>query len=206
MPSFKRRSQEAGLRFPDSKSFVLDALTARIKLPKLGWARLRMRRQVEGTLRNVTVTREGGKWFASVQTELHETITTLDVASTLGIDVGLASFVATSDGQLVAPLRALTKWQRQLKHRHRTVSRKEKNSSNHRKAARHLGNPHRRIARQRSDWQHKLTTRLASEHTVIALEDLSIKNMSASARGTADAPGRNVRSKAGPNQSILDAA
>src|SRR4029077_9641956 len=86
------------------------------------------------------------------------------------------------------------------------LARKKKGSSNRRKAVRGLCNLHRRIGRERSDWQHKLTTQLASEHTVIALEDLSIKNMCASARGTFDAPGKNVRSKAGLNRSILDAA
>ena len=74
------------------------------------------------------------------------------------------------------------------------------------KAVNRLGNIHRRIAHQRADWLHKLTTDLADRHAVIAIEDLRIKNMSASATGTVDAPGRNVRQKAGLNRGILDAA
>jgi putative transposase len=206
MPSFKRRGQEAGLRFPDPKEFALDAVNARIKLPKLGWVRLRMSRSVEGALRNVTVTREAEKWFVSIQVEQHKSIVAPAVAPTLGIDVGLAAFAATSDGQLVAPLQALAKRQRQLKYLQRAVARKRKGSSNRRKAVRRLGNLHRRISRQRSDWHHKLTTQLANQHAVIALENLSIKSMSASTRGTSDAPGKNVHAKAGLNRSILDAA
>jgi putative transposase len=69
-----------------------------------------------------------------------------------------------------------------------------------------LGNLHRRIARQRRDWLHRLTTELAQQHAVIAIEDLRIAAMSASAPGCAGAPGRNVRAKAGLNRRILDAA
>jgi putative transposase len=205
-PSFKRRGQDLGLRFPDPKRFSLDAANGRIKLPKLGWLRLHMSRPVQGSLRNVTVKREGEKWFVSIHVEQRETIGPLDVAPTLGIDLGLAAFVATSDGKLIAPLRALAKRQRELKYLQRAVARKRKGSSNRRKAVRRLGNFHRRIARQRSDWLHKLTTQFADQHAVIALEGLSIKNMTASARGTIDAPGKNVRPKAGLNRSILDAA
>jgi putative transposase len=130
----------------------------------------------------------------------------LGLAPTLGVDVGVAAFAATSDEQLVAPLKALAKQQRRLRRYQRAVSRKVKGSANRRKAVVRLGNLHRRIARQRSDWLHKLTTELADRHPVIALEDLRIVNMSASAKGTVEAPGRNVKSKAGLNRSILDAA
>jgi putative transposase len=65
---------------------------------------------------------------------------------------------------------------------------------------------HRRIAHQGADWLHKLTTEIADQHAVVAIEDLRIKNMSASARGTAAQPGKNVAAKAGLNRGILDAA
>lgn len=86
------------------------------------------------------------------------------------------------------------------------MSRKKKGSANRKKAVNRLGNLHRRIAHQRSDWLHKLTTELADRHPVVALEDLAVKNMSASAKGAIEAPGKNVRQKAGLNRGILDAA
>ncbi len=209
-PSFKRRGEEPGIRFPDPKQFALDAANGRLKLPKLGYVRLRMSQPVEGTLRNVSVTREGtgtnARWFASIQVETSETVAALGVPPTLGIDLGLAVFAATSDGDQIAPLRALAKQQKRLRHAQRAVARKKKGSANRRKAVDRLGNLHRRIAHQRSDWLHKLTTELADQHAVIALEDLRIRNMSASAAGTVDAPGKNVRAKAGLNRGILDAA
>jgi len=209
-PRFKRRGQEPGIRFPDPRQFAFDAANGRIKLPKLGWLRLRLSQQVEGALRNVSLTREGAgdgeRWFACLQVERSETLQALDVAPTLGIDLGVAAFAATSQGEIVAPLAALRRQQARLARYQRSVSRKVKGSANRGKAAARLGALHRRIARQRSDWLHKLSTRLADEHPVVALEDLRIQAMSASAKGTADAPGRNVRQKAGLNRGILDAA
>lgn len=205
-PSFKRRGDEPGIRFPDPKQFELDAVNGRIRLPKLGWVRMRQSQPVAGELRNVSLRQEGCRWFASIQVEDKETVPALGLAPTLGIDLGLAQFVATSDGVTVAPLQALARQQARLKRYQRSVARKHKGSANRNKAVARLGNLHRRIARQRSDWLHKLTTELADQHPLIVLEDLKIKNMAASAAGTAQAPGKNVRAKAGLNRSILDAA
>jgi putative transposase len=205
-PSFKRRGQEPDVRFPDAKQFSLDAANGRIKLPKLGWVRMRMSQPVAGILRNVSLTRERNHWYASIQVLVSETLPALDVAPTLGIDLGVAAFAATSEGVVVAPLKALARQQVRIRRYQRSVSRKMKGSANRRKAAERLGRLHRRIARQRSDWLHKLTTEIAGRHPVIALEDLRVKNMSTSARGTADQPGKNVRQKAALNRSILDAA
>ena len=209
-PAFKRYGEEPGLRFPDAKQIELDPANGRVKLPKLGWLRMRQSREVRGTLRNVSVSREGAgrhaRWYASIQVETSETAPALDVAPTLGIDLGLAAFAATSEVDIVLPLKALARQQRRLKHAQRALSRKKRGSANRKKAVARLGNLHRRIARQRSDWLHKLSTGLAEAHPVIAIEDLQVRNMSASAAGTIEAPGRNVRAKAGLNRGILDAA
>lgn len=194
------------MRFPDAKQFSLDAANGRIKLPKLGWVHMRMSQPVAGILRNVSLTREGNHWYASIQVLVSETLPALDVTSTLGIDLGVAAFAATSEGVVVAPLKALARQQVRMRRYQRSVSRKKKGSSNRRKAAERLRRLHRRIARHRSDCLHKFTTEIAGRHRVIALEDLRVKNMSASARGTADQPGKNVRKKAGLNRGILDAA
>jgi putative transposase len=204
-PSFRKRGQEPGIRFPDPKQFSIDVANGRIKLPKLGWVRLRMSQPVEGALRNVSIAREGASWFASIQVQTSENVAALGVAPTLGIDLGLTQFAALSSGQMVAPLKALARQQCRLKRYQRSVSRKKKGSSNRRKAVTKLGNLHRKISRQRADWLHKLTTELADRYPVIAIEDLRIKNMSASASGSAAAPGKSVRQKAGLNRGILDA-
>jgi putative transposase len=204
-PRFKRRGDEPGMRFPDAKQFELDQPNQRIKLPKLGWVRLRLSRPVIGELRNVSVRREGAAWLCSLQTRGADTLAA-GLAPSLGIDLGLAQFAAMSCGQAVAPLKALAKQQCRLRRYQKSVSRKKKGSCNRRKAVARLGRLHARSARQRADWLHKLSTDLVERHPVIALEDLRVAAMSASARGTADRPGHRVRQKAGLNRGILDAA
>lgn len=203
-PKFKRRGQEPGLRFPDPKQFALDADNARVKLPKLGWQRMRQSQPVPGVLRNASVTTERGKWFVSLQVELPDVLPSADVVPTLGIDLGVALFTATSQGRCVEPLGALRKQQRRLRHAQRALSRKQRGSRNRRKAVDRLGRLHARIAAQRNDWLHKLSTELASQHAVIAIEDLKVAAMSASAVGTVEQPGKRVRQKAGLNRTILD--
>lgn len=200
VPRPKKRGQSIGLRFPNPKQFGFDAVGGRLQLPKLGWVRLRMSRHVKGEIRNVSLTREGGKWFASIQTEVADAVATLGVAPTLGIDLGVALFAATSDGGKVEPLKVLARQQQRLKRQQRCVSRRKKGSKNRRKAVDRLANLHRRIARQRSDWLHQLTSELANRNPVIAIEDLKVAAMSAAAKGK----GRSA--KAGLNRSILDAA
>lgn len=204
-PSFKRRGEEPCIRYPDPKQFSLDAANGRVKLPKLGWLRLRVSQPVVGVLRNVSISREGTAWFASIQVQVEKTVLPLDLPPTVGIDLGVAKFAALSDGSSVDPLKALARQKRRLRQYQRSVSRKVKGSSNRRKAAARLGALHRRIARQRSDWLHKLTSDIAGRHITIAIEDLRIKNLSASAKGSIEAPGTNVRQKAGLNRAILDA-
>ena len=65
---------------------------------------------------------------------------------------------------------------------------------------------HGKVFRQRNDFQHKLSRKLVNRYGLIAIENLNIRNMTATAKGTAEQPGRNVRQKAGLNRSILDAA
>jgi putative transposase len=203
-PRFKRRGQEPGLRFPDPRQFALDQGNARVKLPKLGWLRMRQSQPLAGELRNASVTAERGRWFVSLQVQLPDVMPSADVQPTLGVDLGVALFAAMSDGRTVEPLNALKKQQRRLKHAQRAVSRKVKGSRNRRKAVDRLGRLHARIAAQRNDWLHKLSTELADQHPVIAIEDLKVAAMSASAAGTAQAPGKGVRQKAGLNRAILD--
>ena len=85
------------------------------------------------------------------------------------------------------------------------MARKAKGSNNRRKAKRKVAAAHRKVRHARVDFLHKTTTRLVREHDTIAIEDLNIRGMTASARGTVQEPGRNVRAKAGLNRSVLDA-
>ena len=203
-PKFKAYGFDPGLRFPDAKQVEFDGLNQRIKLPKLGWTRLRLSQPVTGVIRNVSLRREGNRWYASIQVLQADVLPAAGLKPTLGLDLGVAAFAATSTGVLIDPLNAYRLHQCRLRRYQRSVSRKVKGSSNRKKAVLRLGNFHRKIAAMRSDWLHKISTGLVAEHPVIALEDLKVPNMSASAKGTKDSPGKQVRQKAGLNRSILD--
>ena len=205
-PRFKKRGEEPGIRFPVPEQFAMDAANGRIKLPKVGWVRMRMSREVVGELRNVSVTREGHRCYVAIQTLQAGVLPATGVAPTLGIDLGIANFAGLSDGRLIDPLSALAAQHRRLRRYQRSVSRKVKDSCNRKKAVVKLRALHKRIAQHRNDWLHKLTSGLAAEHLVIAIEDLRVAAMSASARGSAARPGTKVRQKAGLNRAILDAA
>ena len=205
-PKFKRYGDDPGMRFPDAKQVAFDAANERLKLPKVGWIRLRLSRPVEGSIRNVSVRREGAKWYASIQTLAGDVAPSADLKPTLGLDLGINVFAADSNGLMVEPLNAYKLHQCRLRRYQRSVSRKVKGSANRKKAIQKLGNMHRKIARMRADWLHQLTSSLVNDHPVIALEDLKVANMSRSARGTSAVPGKKVRQKAGLNRGILDQA
>jgi len=199
-PRFKAYGFEPGLRFPNPKTISFDSANQRVKLPKLGWVRLRLSQPLQGEIRNVSLVREGARWYASIQTLGADVAPGADLTPTIGIDLGIAAFAATSAERLIDPLAAYKRHACRLKRYQRAVSRKVKGSANRKKAVRRLGNFHRKIAHMRSDWLHKLSTTLVADHPVIAIEDLKVASMSASAKGTGRA------AKAGLNKGILDQA
>ena len=118
--------------------------------------------------------------------------------------MGIARFATFSDGSFIAPLDSFNRHEARQRRYQRAMSRKVKFSSNWRKAKARVQRVHARIARVRADFLHKATTRIAHAHALVCVEDLAVRNMSRSAAGTVDAPGRNVRAKSGLNKAILD--
>lgn len=198
-PSFKARGDDPCVTTPHSQDVQLDSENGRCRIPKVGWLRMRQSRPISGEVRQARTKQVGGKWYVSIVCEAADVVPAAGITPTLGIDLGLKAFAATSEGEVVPPLRTMESQARKLRHLQRSVSRKKKGSRNRRKAIDRLGRLHRRIAQQRNDWLHKLTTSLADQHAVIAVEDLNVSGMSAGAAGKGRA------AKAGLNRRILDA-
>ena len=175
-------------------------------LPKIGWVKYRNSRNIQGIPKQITVSLSAGKWYVSIQTErevagiVHPS--TSD--SAIGIDMGIARFVTTSDGTYIEPLNSFRKHEKKLRKIQRKLSRMQKFSSNWQKQKLKLQKQHRKIANVRNDFLHKHTTAISKNHAVVVMEDLKVRNMSRSASGTIEQPGRNVRAKSGLNKSILD--
>ena len=203
-PRFKKKGRGDSFRYPDPKQIKLDQGNSRIFLPKLGWLRYRNSRDVPGELRNVTVSQSGGKWFVSIQTQREVEQPVHPATSIVGIDLGLARFATLSDGSFIEPLNTFRKHQIRLAKYQRRMSRKQKFSNNWKKAKVRVQKIHARIANVRRDFLHKTTTTISKNHAMVVIEDLQVRNMSRSAAGNVEQPGRNVRAKSGLNKSILD--
>lgn len=201
-PKFKKKSSNNSFRFP--QGFHLDAVNSRIKFPKLGWIRYRKSREVDGVIKNITVSCVAGTWYASIQTEREVDRPVHPSTSTIGLDVGITVFATLSDGTVFEPVNAYRKNMVKLAKQQRKLKRKKKFSSNWKKQQRKIAKLHQHIACIRKDFLHKASTIISKNHAVIVLEDLKVSNLSKSASGTIEEPGRNVKAKSGLNKSLLD--
>jgi len=202
-PRFKKKGNGDSFRYPDPKQIKLERENGRIFLPKLGWIRYRNSRLALGALRNVTVSSKGGKWFVSVLMR-REVEQPLPHGPSTGIDVGIARFATLSDGTFLAPLNSFKKHEQRLAKYQRRMARKTKFSNNWKKAKGRVQRIHSSIANARNDFLHKASTQISKNHAMVCIEDLQVRNMSKSASGTLEAPGRKVAQKKGLNKAILD--
>ena len=118
--------------------------------------------------------------------------------------MGIARFATFSDGSSIRPLHSFRKHEKKLAKLQRKLAKRVKFSANWQKLKAKIQRLHRTIANVRNDFLHKTTTIISKNHALVVIEDLKVRNMSRSASGTVEAPGRNVRAKAGLNKSILD--
>ena len=200
-PRFKKKGRDTdSFRHPDC--FKLDG--NRIFLPKIGWVQFIKSREIEGTPRNITVSRRGDHWYVSIQTEREIPEPVHLSASAVGIDLGIARFATLSDGSFLAPLNSFKKLEMKLAKEQRKLARKVKFSANWQKQKKKITRLHIRIADTRNDYLHKSSATISKNHAIVHVEDLKIRNMSRSAVGTTEAPGKNVRAKSGLNRVILD--
>jgi putative transposase len=116
----------------------------------------------------------------------------------------VARFATLSDGSFYVPLNSFERHATALRKGQQAMCRKQKFSNNWKKARRRIQRIHARIGNARRDYLHKISTAISQNHAMVCIEDLQVQNMSRSAAGSIEAPGTNVRAKAGLNRSILD--
>ena len=149
-----------------------------VRLPKLGLVECRVSKEVKGRILSATVSRNpSGKYFVSLcctDVELEPLPTT---GAAVGLDMGLKSFAVASDGLEYPNPRYLRRNQKKLARLQRQLSRKTKKSNRQEKARVKVARLHEKIANQRNDMLHKLSTQLVRDYDLIAMEDLAPKNM-----------------------------
>lgn len=200
-PTFRKKFLADSFRYP--QGFKVDGST--VYLPKIGWVRFFKSRDWEGTVKNVTVSRHGKQWYVALQTEqdVPEPVHPAPDKA-VGIDLGVATFAALSDGALHPPLNAYRRCARKKARMQRRLAGKVKYSQNWKKLQSRIAQLDCRIAHCRHDFLHQLSTTITKNHGIICVENLQVKNMTRSARGTVEEPGRQVAQKAGLNKAILD--
>jgi len=200
MPRFKKKGRHDSFRFPQG----VKVEQKEIYLPKIGWVKFRKSREIEGIIKNVTVSRTAGKWYVSIQVERVELVPKHPSSSAVGIDLGVALFATLSDGQAFMPVDSFKVCRKKLAKQQCSLARKVRGSENWKKQKSAIQKTHVKIANKRNDYLHKLSTNISKSHVVICLEDLKVQNMTRSAKGTKEKPGKNVAAKSGLNRSILD--
>jgi putative transposase len=176
-PKFRKKHGRQAATYASS-AFRWDAQTCALTLAKMEppldihWSR-----SFAGTLTTVTISKDpAGRYFASFLVE--EEIEALPVVNALvGVDVGLKDVAVLSTGEKIANPRYLQRSERRLKQAQRHLARKQKGSKNREKARLKVAREHARIADQRRDGLHKLTTRLIRENQTVCVESLAVKHL-----------------------------
>lgn len=147
-----------------------------IKLPKLGYVKVRQSMDV-GKINNATIVRTPtNKYFVVLTVEFKPEVKQNNGGS-IGVDVGIKEFYSDSNGNVVSNPRFLEKSLKKLSREQRKLSRKQKGSNNRNKQRIRAAKVHEKITNQRNDFLQKISTMLISENQVICIEDLKIKNM-----------------------------
>ena len=177
-PHFKsKRADTARFRIPQRVTLTDGYVT----VPKIGRVKVRQSQPVAGVTKGATFKRDAcGHWFVSLvaETEMPDVaLTHPDPERTVGLDLGLTDAVVTSDGARIAAPRFYRRSHRRLRRAQRVLSRRKKGSANCDRARRQVARIHRKIADQRNDVCHKLTTALVKNHDAVCIEDLSVTGL-----------------------------
>lgn len=185
-PKFKSKKAAQSYKTNSQKGSII-LLDGKIKLPKVGWVRVKAHRQVKGLIKSATISKTAtGKYFISILCE-EEIFPLPKTNSNLGIDLGLESFAILSTGEKVGNPRYLTSLSKKLAREQKILSRraflakkkgrKLSDCRNYQKQKLKVAQIHERISNQRRDFLNKLSTDLIKNHDVICIEDLASKNL-----------------------------
>jgi len=157
--------------------FSLDG--SRIRIPNLGWVRMRETLRFAGKILSATVSRVADRWFVSIAVDSPDSahLPKAENQGAVGVDLGVSTLATLSMGEKVAGPKAHKALLQRLRSLSRSLSRKQKGSANRRKAKGRLAKLHARIAAIRSDALHQLTTDLTRRFHTIGIEDLNVRGM-----------------------------
>jgi putative transposase len=207
-PSWRKAGRDEGFRITGRRGRQWDVRrvsrkVGQVWVPKAGWVRFRWSRAVPAGVKSYRVTMDrAGRWhvaFAAVP----DPVPAPGTGEAVGIDRGVAVSAALSTGELLHCPTLTARERTRLRRMQRTLARAARGSSRRGRVKHAIARLRARETDRRTDWAEKTSTDIVRRFDVIRVEDLKIGNMTRSARGTRDNPGRNVRQKAGLNRGIL---
>jgi putative transposase len=205
-PSWRKAGRDEGFRIVAVRPRDVRRLnrhTGEIRVPKVGWVRFRWSRDVREGVRSYRVTRDSaGRWHVAFAV-VPERVPAPGNGGVIGIDRGVTVSAALSTGEMLHAPRLSPQRQQRLTRLQRKLARARRGSIRRARTKRITARLKTREADARRDWAEKVSTEIARRYDVIRVESLHIKNMTSSARGSIEAPGRNVRQKAGLNREIM---
>lgn len=206
-PTWRKAGIHEGFRIVGPQARRVEQLSrkwGRVLVPKVGWVRLRLTRVLPDAA-SYRVTRDAaGRWHIAFAT-IPEPIPAPGNGQVVGVDLGVKVSAALSTGELLTVPAMRPKEAERLQRLQRQLARCTRGSNRRARVRTAIARMRAREVDRRKDWVEKTSTRLAGEFDLVRVEELQIKNMTRSARGTLEAPGRNVAQKAGLNRGILAA-
>lgn len=173
-PKFKKKGVHDSFYVSNDRFSIVGK---RIRLPRIGWVKMREELRFEGKIISAVVSRTANRWFVSVNVELPDQLTTSKNQAVVGVDLGIKTLATLSTGEQFEASKPLSKAMDRLKRLNRKFSRKKKGSCNRAKARMKLSRLYYKIACVRQDALHKLTTELVQRFGTIVIEDLNVRGM-----------------------------
>jgi putative transposase len=205
-PSWRKAGRDEGFRIVHVKPGDvrrLNRAAAEVRVPKAGWVRFAWSRPVPREVKSYRVSRDrAGRWHVAFAV-IPAPVPAPGTGDVVGVDRGVAISAALSTGELLRCPALTTREQQRLRRLQRRLARAQRGSGRRGRLKCAVARLQARGADRRKDWCEQTSTDLARRFDVIRVEDLKIGNMTRSARGTREEPGRNVRQKAGLNRGIL---
>ncbi|MFF4239865.1 RNA-guided endonuclease InsQ/TnpB family protein [Actinomadura geliboluensis] len=205
-PTWRKAGLHEGFRIVAVKPGDVRRLSRRtgeVRVPKVGWVRFRWSRAVPDGVKSFRVARDrAGRWHVAFA-HVPNPVPAPGNGEAVGVDRGVAVSAALSTGETRAVPGLTDAEAKQLKRLLRRLARARRGSNRRARVKAAIARLRARETDRRKDWVEKTSTDLARRFDVIAVEDLNVRGMTRSAKGTIDAPGTNVRQKAGLNRSIL---
>jgi putative transposase len=207
-PRFKGRERYDSFSYPDGAGWKFDGKY--LHLWKIGCAKVKLHRPIDGKIKTVTIKGEVDQCFVSFSCQVEEPEKLPVSYEDVGIDLGVSHLATLSNGEMIEHPCYYRQGHKTLETRQQKVSRKKKGSHRREKAKRLVGKAHRKIRNQRKDFLHKPSRKIVDRYQVIVFEDIQTSNLVQRPKPKKDETTgqylpNGAAAKGGLNKSILDA-